>query len=403
MCRRVEAVTNMTTTRRILSPAAIHGAGNRVVSIDLSSIVTRILLSETYVFQSVQANDLLLLAQAFDQSGVLTLFQAGALKIHYDTFTIGQTGQLRADQNFRDNNKRLPLCSYSFSEIRLADQEARFETVCGGLRPDLRDAVKANRIATPSSFKPQVFDGFYGDIRRNPLVLESAVRHDLKTRAIKAKNLKLSVEETDPEDFRVSNNLVSEYHVSEQMAHHVIERAILASANVNVKFGQMKVCDALSGIKETDLPVIQAKFGSAIGFVEAGHGESRFERVAQITGLQGPKFGETKVDAEKLLRIRESDECRAFRDWLADTGSLSNHQLRDRVRGLNARIRQAINSTPGKAVRFLISTGFSFVPHRPELGLAASVIDTFIVERLAPRDAVVVFLSDLYPSVFKKD
>ena len=260
----------MTTTRRVLGPAAIHGAGNRVVSIDLATVVTRILLSETYVFQSVQANDLLLLAQAFEQSGLLTLFQAGALKITYDTFTIAQTGQLRADQNFRDNNKRLPLCSYSFSEIRLADQEARFETICDSLRPDLHDAVKANRIATPASFKPEVFDGFYGDMRRNPFVLEAAVRHDLKTRAIKAKNLRLSVEETDPEDFRVSNNLVSEYHISEQMAHRVIERAILASANVNVKVGQMKVCDALSGIKETDLPVLKAKLGSAIALVQAG-------------------------------------------------------------------------------------------------------------------------------------
>jgi hypothetical protein len=393
----------MTTTRKILGPVAIHGQGNRVVSVDLGTFVTRVLLSEIYVLQSVQLNDLILLTQTFDQSGVLTLFQMGALQMHYDTFTIGQTGQLRADQNFRDNNKRLPLCSYSFSEVRVADQEHQFETAYKALMPELQDAIKANRIATPADFKSEVFSGFYGDIRRNPLVLEAAVRHDLKTRGIKAKQLRLSIEETDPEDFRVKNNLVSEYGISEQMAHRVIERAILASADLNLRFVQMKMCEAVSGITEKDLPVLEAKFGVAASLVQTSYGQKQFDRVAKLTGLQVPIFGQTKVDAEKLLKIRGSDDCRAFRDWLANTESLSDKEAKDRIRGLNAQMCSAVNSTTGKAIRFLVSTGLSFVPHTAGLvGLGASAIDTFIVARLAPRDAVVAFLSDLYPSVFSK-
>lgn len=77
--------------------------------------------------------------------------------------------------------------------------------------------------------------------------------------------------------------------------------------------------------------------------------------------------------------------------------------MKDRIRGLNARISHAINSTPGKALRLLVSTGLSFVPHTAGMvGIGASIVDTLIVERLAPRDAVVAFLSDLYPSVFIK-
>ncbi len=393
----------MTATRRLLGPVAVHGEGNRVVAVDLSTFVTRILLSETYVLQSVQANDLVLLTQAFDQSGVLTLFQAGALKTYFETFTIGQTGQLRADLNFRDNNKRLPLCSYSFSELRVADQEQQFEAAYRTLNPKLRDSIKANRIINAPEFKADVFGSFYSEIRRSPLVLEAAVRHDLKTRGIKVKKLKLSIEETDPEDFRVENNLVSDYGISEPMAHRVIERSLLASADLIVRFAQMRTCDAVSGITEKDRPVLQAKFGVTASLIQANDSEQQFERVAKLVGLQGPVFDQTQVDADKLLKIRESDDCRAFRDWLANTRSLSDKEVKDRVRSLNARIRHAINSTPGKSVRFLLSTGLAFVPHTAGLvGLGASVIDTFIVERLAPRDAVVAFLSDLYPSVFKK-
>jgi hypothetical protein len=394
----------MTNTGRLFGPVAIHGEGNRVVSVDLGTFVTRILLSKTYVLQSVQLTDLMLLTQAFDQSGILTLFRADALKIYYDTFTIGQTGQARADLNFSDNNKRLPPCSYSFSEVRLADQEYRFEIACSSLNPELQDSIKTNRIVSPADFKSTAFGGFYDDIRRKPLVLEAAVRHDLKTRGIKAKRLKLSVEEIDSEDFRVENNLMSEYGISERMAHGVIERAILASADLNLRIVQMKACEALSGIAEKDLPVLQAKFDAAAGLVQTSDGEKRFKRVARITGLQTPIFGQTKVDAEKLLKIRESDDCRAFRDWLANTASLSEKEVKDRIRGLNARIRHAVNSNPGKTIRVLISAGLGFVPHTAGMvSVGASIVDMFILERLAPRDAVVAFLSDLYPSMFTRD
>lgn len=393
----------MTPTRRVLGPVAIHGEGNHVVSVDLGVFVIRMLLSETYVLQTIRLEDLVLLTQTFDQSGILTLFHAKALQLYYDSFTIGQTGQARADLNFRDNNKRLPLCSYSFSEIRAAEEERYFESACQSLNPALQEAIKANRIAIPADFKSEVFGGFYGDIRRSPEVLEAAVRHDLKKLGIKARNLKLSVNETDPEDFRVENNLVTEFGLSEQTAHQVIERAILASADLNVRFVQMKACEAVSGIQDKDLPVLQAKFGAAVNLLKTDDGEKQFDRIAQITGLQTPIFGQTKIDAEKLLKIRDSDDCRAFRDWLANTESLSDKEVKDRVRGLNARIRHAINSSTGKALRLLVSVGLSFIPHTAgAVGVGASIIDMFILERLAPRDAVVAFLSDLYPSVFKK-
>lgn len=392
----------MTTTRRLLGPVAIHGESNRVVSVDLGAFVTRILLSDTYVLQPDQENDLVLLAEALTQSGILTLLQTGALKIYDKMFTIGQTGQLRADLNFHDNNKRLPLCSYSFSEIRAPDREHRFEEAYKPFSRELKDSIKANRIDAPSELKADLFGSFYADIRRDSSVLEAAVRHDLKTRGIRAKKLNLSIEEVDPEDFRVENNLVSEYGISEQMAHRVIERALLAAADVNVRFLQMKTCEAVSGITEKDLPVLNAKFGVAVSLMQTSSGEKEFERVAKLAGLQGPVFRQTKVDAEKLLKVRESDDCRAFRDWLANTGSLSDKEINDRIRSLNARICHAINSTPGKALRFLVSTGLSFIPNTGGVvGLGAGVIDAFIVERLARRDAVVAFLSDLYPSVFK--
>ena len=332
---------------------------------------------------------------------MLTLFQENALKLHYDPFTIGQTGQLRADLNFRDNNRRLPLGSFSFSVIRPVSEEDDFHVSCRRLGSPLQEAVRRNRIVIPETFKSGVFDGFYADLRNNLPVLKAAVQYDLKTRGIHAKELKLSVGETAPQDFRIDNDLVTRFDITEEMAHRVIERAILASADLHVRFAQMKVCEAISGLTEKDLPILEAKLGSVLSLANPAHEEKQFDRVRTLTGLQAPVFGQARVDAQELLKVRDTDECRAFRDWLSNTGSLSPKEVRDRVRGLNARIRHAMTSTVGKAIRFLITKGLSFAPS-PPVGAGASIINTFILERLAPRDAVVAFLSDLYLSVFRK-
>jgi hypothetical protein len=390
----------MTSERRILGPVAIHGEGNRVVALDLATLVTRLLLSQTYVLQSVQAAEPMLLSRAFDTSSLETLFQAGALKLYYDSFTVGQSGQIRAEMNFRGNNTRLPLCSYSFSEIRVPDEEVQFQANLKGLMPGLRQAMEASRIPTPPNFKESVFPQFFKNLLGDPAELEAAVRFDLRTRGLKPKRITLSVEQTDVEDYRVSNNLKSECDISEEMAHKVIERSLLAIVDLQVRFAQMQVCDAVSGIREKDLPLLRAKLGAAAKLVTPTNSETQFERVAKIAGLHVPVFGHTTVDAEKLLEVRGSDECRAFRDWLVDAGSLTDKQIRDRVRALNARMAQALNSTTGKTVRVFVSTGLGFVPHTLGLvGLGASILDTFVIDRVFRKDAVVAFLSELYPSV----
>lgn len=123
--------------------------------------------------------------------------------------------------------------------------------------------------------------------------------------------------------------------------------------------------------------MLQAKFGAAVGLIQRSDDEKHLERVAEITDLQGPVFGHTKVDAEKLLKIRESGDCRAFRDWLANTTSLADKEIKDRVRGLNAQIRHAISNTPGKVLRFLVSLLIVSFRRSRSLGRKCHVGETF--------------------------
>ena len=122
-----------------------------------------------------------------------------------------------------------------------------------------------------------------------------------------------------------------------------------------------------------------------------------------LAGLPDPVFGETRVDVEKLLRLRDSDECRAFRDWLAQSDSLSDKEIRERINSLSSKIKLFLNTVPGKLTRFLVSGGLPLTPGVGlVLGMGASIVDAFILDKLAPKDGIVSFLSDSYPSVFKR-
>jgi hypothetical protein len=396
--------SNQQFTRRLLAPVAIQDTKNNVVSVDLGAFVRRILLSDTYILQSVWLEDVALLAAAFGEAGLIQLFQAGALKIYCESYAVGETGRVRADLNFSDNNKRLPLGSYSFSVLRVTDQDKKIEGALNNLGAVGKEAARHLVSISLPDFSSQVFDGFYGDLRHNPSVVRAAIENWLKQQGIKPKRLQVRVEETEPEDFRVETNIVSEYGLSEETAHQTVLRALMALSGLDQRFAEMSTHSAVSGITEADRPLLQGKFSMVASLVDSSNHEGRFERVLDIAGLPNPVLGETKVDAERLLKVRESDECRAFRDWLASTDSLSDKELKERTSGMTSRVRQALNSKLGKTIRFLISNGLSYAgPLGVIAGPAASVLDGFILERLAPKDAILSFLIDGYPSLLKRE
>ncbi len=393
----------MNVSRRLLAPIAIQDEHNVVTSIDLNAFVTRVLLFDTLVLQTVWLQDVLLLSRAFGAEGLSQLFQAGALKLVCESFAVGETGRTRADLNFTDNNKRLPLGSYSFSVLRVQEQERKIEEAISRLEPSLQEQASANLIqVNPKEFSKTVFESFYGDLRVNPAVVKSAVEVELRRHGIKPKRLGLTISEIDPEDFRVESNLISEYGLSEKKAHSIVEIGLLAVSGLNQRIAEMIEHSALSGITDAEVPLMGGKLGFLAGLVsEQGNAEHRFERVVTLAGLPTPTFANVRVDAEKLLKLRESDECMAFRDWLSQTDAMSDKEVQTRLTGLSSRIRLMVNGRVGKAIRFMVSNGLSFAgPLGGLASLGTSAVDSFLLEKLAPKDSVVSFLSESYPSVF---
>lgn len=391
----------MAITDRLLARVAIQGKGNRVLDVDPSALVTRLLLFPTYILQSVQLDELPFLIRLFGEDGLLRLLDAGALKILFESYTIAQLGQARADLYISGNRKRLPLGSFSLSPIRLHEQEEITERKLNSLPISLAESVRANLLTMPEGFSATVFEGLYSDVRKGMPIVEKSIACELERLGIHPRRLRVRITEVEPEDFRVDSNIKSEYGLSDENAHRVVERALLAVSDLNLRLAEMSAYDALSGIREGDHALLESKLKAIANLVDASNHESQFNRVTNIAGLQTLAAGAAGVDAEKLIKVRESDECGAFRDWLRSTDMRSDAELKMRLRGINSRVREALNSGAGKIIRFAISSGLSALLS-PVAALGLSAVDTFLVEKLAPKDAIVSFLSESYPSLFRE-
>ena len=125
---------------------------------------------------------------------------------------------------------------------------------------------------------------------------------------------------------------------------------------------------------------------------------AKFQRVLEIRGL--PEFLRAldKIEVSKLLKIRDTTEIREFRHWLSSTGSATDKEIRDRVGSLTATVANAVQSYPGKLMRFVATTGVGLTG--PVGGAIAGALDTFLVDKILPKSGVWTFINKIYPSIF---
>jgi hypothetical protein len=96
--------------------------------------------------------------------------------------------------------------------------------------------------------------------------------------------------------------------------------------------------------------------------------------------------------------LRDTPECREFREWLRGLDSVTDDEVRERMRSMKAQVSQAIHGTAGKVLRLAVATGIGLIPVAGAvLGPAASAMDTFLVERVLPRSGPLAFLDQLLP------
>jgi hypothetical protein len=384
-----------------------HDAKDVEVAVDVDGLIRRLLLFETYVLYSVRLKEIPALVPYLGYEGLHHLLTSGALEIRCECTQLVEG---------KFNTPTCPSLTFQFHAIEAHDRK-RYVHDClqnvhhaHGLQH--KQVLKLKRavveaIRSPDMkelFRAEVAPAFEHELLHNPTLVARAVKVVLaKEKVADGLEFELKVHKAGDDRYEVETDLPRKLNISSDEAHNHIKTGLLAVAGLSQRIAEMKAHRALSGFTDEDLPLFREKLQFLASLANSENQESRFKRVISIAGL--PHFVAEKnvrIDIEKLLELRNSPEAREFRDWLSTLDSATDEEIRDRIRGLSAKLGLIVHGTTGKAMRFIVTTAIGFVPIvGPVIGMAAGALDQFLTDKIICRSGITAFVNESYPSLFE--
>jgi hypothetical protein len=405
---------------RFMSMFAEQIANNVVTGIDAEGLVQRLLLFDHCIVASVWLKDVQRLLRIVDPDAMCELLDSGAMSFYIDSATGGEIGQARSQLNLTGNTSRLKDNEFHFVTIKGHDDPERGTNAIDELsKTDGVSPAKAMRVAErveglmmePKGLVTlsEAYKAFYAELRTpESTALKNIVAWKLYRLGAKPKGLHLTVEEFVTEDFRVHSNLTTRFELAPQNARRILLKSLLELFSVYSRTAHMREFNCILGIEEAEEQAWNLKADSLYrAFAHEPHSRERqFLRVAKIAGLGERRLGESgKIDLERLMRLRRSDDLALFRTWLRSSESKTDKETRDRVTSLRAKFGNFMADTvAGKVLRIVITNSPGVIPNpvvSVPLGLALSALESFLLERLLPRDAVLSVLVKEYPAICK--
>lgn len=314
----------MDITRRLLGRSGTFNARG-IVGVDVNSIVRRLILFDTYILKSVRLQEFPLLIAEVGFGGVLQLLESPGFEIECEIVAVGQTGQTAVLES-RANKGILPPLSYSLAGIQIADRRKHIHDCLQPLHqiPGLthKQVVKLKRMIAdkivhlPEGFTAKLAAQATADVlNKQHLVkksVEMVVRQTLK---VEPPEFSVSVHAIDAEDIRVETDLMKRMDIDLPTAHKLVEGGLMGLGGLSLRFAEMEALSALSGFTDSDLPLVDEQLKFLLR-ISPEIKERQFRRVVEIAGFPdfAPALSEKRLNVRRLLEIRQSDECREFRE-----------------------------------------------------------------------------------------
>src|SRR5258708_2335152 len=140
--------------------------------------------------------------------------------------------------------------------------------------------------------------------------------------------------------------------LTKEEAGKIVESALLGAGSLNRRIEDMQNYQALSGAIDDDLPLFGEKLNFLAFSLSPKVREETFDRVLSVGRFPSFDFAPAtkQFDMEKFLKIRESEKCTAFRDWLKHAQFLDEREIHSQVGSLRARLGTLVQGTTGKFI-----------------------------------------------------
>jgi hypothetical protein len=393
----------------IARPTGQDDQGDPLIEIDFGNLVRKLILSEQIVVQSVGLKEIPLVIQKFGYDGVRTLLESGRVRMLTDGLGFANLGQYAA----RTNGPVLPLGSYSFSALRFSAPKEmasrdlhRIDDVPGlsaKRAQKLRRLVGERLTHMPDDAGRLSEEQLKSELESNAPILKKSVALAVRRSfgvGVDPAHFELQVERLTEWDWRTETNLSERTGLRPEQVHEAVGNGLSGAGSVSLQLELMKIFSSLTGFRANELPLLDEKFEYLMRQLDPDAHEGRFERVLDITGLPDvdPDPDVKDVDMARLIAITQGSEVTEFRRWLRSADAFTDEELSGVLHPVRDAIGGAVRSRGAKAVRLATTTGVGVLV--PPVGIALSVLDTFLTEKLIPGPGPTAFLSRLYPSVF---
>ena len=365
---------------------------------------------DTCIVSSIHLGEIPFLISAFGLDGVLELLSAGALEIYHSFFRIvgGVTrGGVRTTPNYCFDFGTMDIAS---PEKHIHECLACFHDIHGLSHKQilkLKREVTSRLVKLEAGVGENILEQMKHDIRTNSPIIRSAIRLRLQEihPGVEIPDFALRFEEVPQVGFRANTDLAARLNISAEDCHKLLENSLFAIGNLDHRLGEMRAMSALTGFSREESQLFIDKCDFLLKELNPARTEQAFERVLQIADFPRLTIDGKNVTARigKLLEIRQTDEAREFRQWLGTICDASDAEIKDRISSLRSRLGGFVDSTGGKVLRLIVSSGVGAIPGVGlALGPTAGFVDSFLLQRIFPKSGVVSFLSRLYPSIFER-
>lgn len=407
-------LTSIDLQKRFVGPCAVLVDDERQVAVRPGDLAATLLLFEEYVLESCKLLEFGQLVSVFGFDSVLELVKSRSIKVKCDANLIGvlgDTDKLVSEGKWRE---------FDFTYIRAADHNEYVSSCLSDIptsphlnrkqRSKLKQAI-AVRIDKEAGSPPELNSPELKAVRnflneassnlpnvKRSCVLELKERHGIVTDP-GSFSLTIHRPRADRDLLGAETNLNQIFNISEGQTHDVIKYGLLRMSGINERFGVMERYSALTGLNHSDLPVFEGRYEFLASEYDPTKDVALLNRVIGIQGF--PDFhslaDEGRLKLDRVLELRETKECHEFRAWLKTIDKATDKEIEDQIESLRSTVGNFLGSTKGKAIRFLVSSGVGLIP---SVGLVASAIDSFLLEKLFPVSGPISFVNKLIPSMF---
>jgi len=395
--------------RRLIGTSAVFSPTGEVIDVDTEGLARRLLLFDQYVLTSTRLKEFPVLVRQLGYEGLRDLLSAKLIEIRCECLQLGQVGQSGI---FGD--PVIPLLSYKFNWLDANDRPKYIHDCLKNIHDvsglSHKNAVRLKRSIVdaisplPTDARLLLGPAFINDFQNAELVRASVALAIEKRHGIADLPFRLSLHRESPEIFKAETDIGRLTNLSDFEIHKAVEAGLLGIAGLSQVIGEMKAYNALSGFRDDELPLFKVKLDFLAKTSGTQDKEAKFQRIVDLSGMPSINEQGSILNIDKLLKVRDSNETREFRDWLASGASDDEKEVKERIAGLRAQVGLRAGGKTGKAMRFLTTNLIGLIPHpiASMIALGLGALDAFVVDRVLPRSGITAFVNELYPSIFEE-